>query len=353
MTTRSRTPALDAWFAKVPAVAYVRRIEATEPPRPGATEFLGNATERLLRMPSGAFIADPDLWADRIHPEDLGRVLATWRTTTEPDAEYHLEYRMRATDGRVIHVLDDARVVEDPDDHVRRWHGVVVDVTAERDTGPDVFEAEERYRLLVEQLPAVTYIDEVPADDPSDLTPVYISPQIEDMVGYPLAEWLGEGELWLQVLHPDDAERMRKLDEFARRDLTPLSAEYRMVTQSGRVIWVNESASVVVDPATGTRYWQGVMVDVTARKEAELELTAERERTAEVSSERFHRFERRHGSFQRTIGLPDGVKEEDVSADYKNGVLEVHVKKPAQAQPRRIQIGKNDQATIEGTSSKK
>jgi HSP20 family protein len=84
-----------------------------------------------------------------------------------------------------------------------------------------------------------------------------------------------------------------------------------------------------------------------------LSVSAERERRQEVSDDRFYRFERRHGSFQRTIGLPDGVKEEDVSADYKNGVLEVHVKKPAQAQPRRIQIGKNDQATIEGTSSKK
>ena len=139
-----------------------------------------------------------------------------------------------------------------------------------------------RFRNVVEQIPRVAvYIDVVIPDDPGHSIPVYISPQIEDMVGYPLAEWLGEGELWLQVLHPDDAERMRKLDEFARRDLTPLSAEYRMVTKSGRVIWVNESASVVVDPATGTRYWQGVMVDVTARKEAELELTAERERTAE------------------------------------------------------------------------
>jgi HSP20 family protein len=84
-----------------------------------------------------------------------------------------------------------------------------------------------------------------------------------------------------------------------------------------------------------------------------LSVNAERERRQEVSDDRFYRFERRHGSFQRTIGLPDGVKEEDVSADYKNGVLEVHVKKPAQAQPRRIQIGKSDQATIEGTSSKK
>ena len=98
-------------------------------------------------------------------------------------------------------------------------------------------------------------------------------------------------------------------------------------------------------------------LSVTAERRRQSEVKDDRfyrsERRQEVSDDRFYRFERRHGSFQRTIGLPDGVKEEDVSADYKNGVLEVHVKKPAQAQPRRIQIGKNDQATIEGTSSKK
>jgi HSP20 family protein len=88
-------------------------------------------------------------------------------------------------------------------------------------------------------------------------------------------------------------------------------------------------------------------------EEGSLSVSAERERQHEVKDDRFYRFERRHGSFQRTIGLPDGVKEEDVTADYRDGVLEVHVRKPVQAQPRRIQIGKSDQATIEGTSSKR
>ena len=84
-----------------------------------------------------------------------------------------------------------------------------------------------------------------------------------------------------------------------------------------------------------------------------LTISAERERTQEESDERFYRFERRFGTFSRTIGVPQGVTEQDVSADYKNGVLEVHVKKPEQPKPKRIQVGSSDQATIEGTSSKK
>jgi HSP20 family protein len=84
-----------------------------------------------------------------------------------------------------------------------------------------------------------------------------------------------------------------------------------------------------------------------------LTITAERERTEQESKDRFYRFERRYGRFTRTFGVPQGVKESDVHADYKNGVLEVHVKKPEQPKPRRIQIGSSEQATIEGTSSKK
>ena len=84
-----------------------------------------------------------------------------------------------------------------------------------------------------------------------------------------------------------------------------------------------------------------------------LTVTAERERTQEQSEERFYRFERRHGTFSRTFSVPQGVSESDVSADYKNGVLEVHISKPEQPKPKRIQVGAGEKATIEGTSSKK
>jgi HSP20 family protein len=87
--------------------------------------------------------------------------------------------------------------------------------------------------------------------------------------------------------------------------------------------------------------------------EGALTISAERERTEEESKDRFYRFERRYGTFTRTFGVPQGVTESDVQADYKNGVLEVHVKQPVQPKPKRIQIGSSEQATIEGTSSTK
>jgi HSP20 family protein len=79
-----------------------------------------------------------------------------------------------------------------------------------------------------------------------------------------------------------------------------------------------------------------------------LTISGERERTNESRDDRFYRYERRFGSFSRTVGLPQGVSEEDVKADYHEGVLSIAVKKPEAPKPRRIQIGNGEQATIEG-----
>jgi HSP20 family protein len=87
-------------------------------------------------------------------------------------------------------------------------------------------------------------------------------------------------------------------------------------------------------------------------EENALTVSGERERTQEISDERFYRFERRFGSFSRTIGLPQNVTEDQVKADYRDGVLEVRVAKPETPKPRRIQIGGGEGATIEGKTKK-
>lgn len=84
-----------------------------------------------------------------------------------------------------------------------------------------------------------------------------------------------------------------------------------------------------------------------------LTIGAERERTEEASQERSYRFERRFGTFSRTFGVPRGATEDDVKAAYKDGVLEVHIRKPEQPKPKRIQIGSAPAATIEATSEQK
>jgi HSP20 family protein len=88
-------------------------------------------------------------------------------------------------------------------------------------------------------------------------------------------------------------------------------------------------------------------IDVEVENDA-LTVSAERERVDELEGDRFYRFERRFGAFSRTIGLPQGVAEADIKADYSDGVLEIRVPKPEESKPRRIEVGKPEHATIEG-----
>jgi HSP20 family protein len=85
-----------------------------------------------------------------------------------------------------------------------------------------------------------------------------------------------------------------------------------------------------------------------------LTVSAERERTHEITRDHYHRFERRHGSFTRTVGLPQGTADDAVKATYADGVLEVHVAKPEEVKPKKIQVGvESGQKTIEGASRAK
>ena len=82
-----------------------------------------------------------------------------------------------------------------------------------------------------------------------------------------------------------------------------------------------------------------------------LTVSAEREKAVEQTGDRYFRYERRYGTFARAIPVPQGVSEDGITASYTNGVLEVHVPKPEQPKPKRIQIGSGAQATLEGETS--
>src|SRR5215203_2685624 len=99
--------------------------------------------------------------------------------------------------------------------------------------------SEDRFRRLVEQIPAVTYVQEpIDSDTPKAIT--YMSPQYEAMLGYPAETEILDEEHWLRMLHPDDRERV--LAEELRTDETgePFKVEYRLFTKDGRELWVRD-----------------------------------------------------------------------------------------------------------------
>jgi PAS domain S-box-containing protein len=126
-------------------------------------------------------------------------------------------------------------------------------------------EAELRYRTLVEHLPLVTYIS--PADE--SVGNLYVSPQVEALLGYPAEDWIANPSLLHEAIHPDDLQRVLADAERLRETGEPLRSEYRYVAADGRVVWVLDETILVRDES-GTPLWvQGFLVDVTERKRAE------------------------------------------------------------------------------------
>ena len=130
-------------------------------------------------------------------------------------------------------------------------------------------EADARYRALVEELPLVSYVSAL--DTPGFSS--YVSPQLEDMLGYTPEEWLETPGLFWDVIHEDDAERVRNEHRIGYANAETFSTQYRMRAKGGRVIWVEDQIRVIHDREGKRALAQGFLIDITARKNTEIALT--------------------------------------------------------------------------------
>ena len=131
--------------------------------------------------------------------------------------------------------------------------------------------ADTQYRTLVEALPLVTYTDELNATAAT----LYISPQVEDLLGYPVSDWLENPAMFAKLLHPDDRERVLALLVHCNESAERFSAEYRLVARDGHTVWVLDESVVISDENGEPMFTQGYMLDISARKDAEQRETAE------------------------------------------------------------------------------
>jgi PAS domain S-box-containing protein len=139
--------------------------------------------------------------------------------------------------------------------------------------GKRFLKAEARYQVLLEQLPAVTFM----AAFEEGLREIYVSPQIETLLGYTVREWTEEPILWYDRLHWDDKDRWNI--EFSRTVAwtEPFKGDYRFLAKDGHVVWIHGEAKIVRDPFGQPSFIQGIGYDITAMKRIEEELRQARD----------------------------------------------------------------------------
>ena len=131
-------------------------------------------------------------------------------------------------------------------------------------------DAEERYRRLTENLPGVvTYIAEY---ENSRLRLSYVSPQVEGIFGYPRDSWLGDRPVWVEALHTDDRERVLERERRRFEECEEFDLEYRLICEDGSVVWVWDRDTITSSPGASVRRHEGLLVDISEKKETEAAL---------------------------------------------------------------------------------
>jgi PAS domain S-box-containing protein len=255
-----------ALVEQIPAITYTE-IEDETSPIGYRDVYISPQAESILGYTPFEWQADPELWIRAVHPDDRDRVNQDDRASLETGT-FTSEYRMIARDGRVVWFQDVANVVEDPMSGVRFWHGVMLDVTEQKLAEASHWELGAKYKTLVEQIPAVVYLAEY--GEQGDW--LYISPQVERVLGYTPEEWLAHPHPMASFTHPHDLSAVRVEEERSLSTGEPFRAEYQMQTKDGRWRWILDEATPVRDQSGRPFVLQGVMYDISKRKHTEQEL---------------------------------------------------------------------------------
>jgi len=192
---------------QLPAVTYIDAWNED-----GLT-YISPQIESLLGYPAGDWITNPTLWQERIHPEDRARMIQADRDTDATGNNLEAEYRMIAADEGVVWVRDQANLVRASDGTPLYWHGIMMDITRQRNAEGRVLEAQNRFQTLVEQMPAATYLEGIGHQKHM----LYVSPQIEKVLGYHTQQWLSIPNFWDTVIHPDDRDWVAAADRTPTR----------------------------------------------------------------------------------------------------------------------------------------
>ena len=244
-----------------PGVVYI-----SEPGPMGAWKFVSPQVQTMLGYATAEWIANPALWAESIHPDDREAVMSVDTAAANPGTPQRFEYRMVRSDGRVIWVLDDVAVTADADGSPL-LQGLLIDITAAKETEEALRASEEQQRMILETASyAFVALNEAGII-------VEWNRQAEETFGHPRAEAFGSELAELIIPRPLRAahrEDMRRYAATGQSHILSRRMELKAVHRDGHQFPVE----ITIWPVVGgdeTRF-NALIDDITARKELEEQL---------------------------------------------------------------------------------
>lgn len=264
---------------QIPAISFVT-VRSDEHPLGWKFTYISPQLTDVLGADPAEWMADPRVWERGLHPDDRELVLESDRLATEHGTKMRLEYRFIRPDGRVVWLLESSQHVPETMTGERRCQGAFIDITPIKEAMAAAREANELHKSLVERLPGIAYRESI-AGAGRGWVYEYVSPRVEEILGYRADDWIADPYHYERIIHPDDRAVTLAEDDKSTVSGEPFSAEYRLFAADGRAVWIHDEATLIHDDAGKPAYWHGIMLDITAQREAE---AASREREAEFQS---------------------------------------------------------------------
>ena len=216
-------------------------------------------------------------WADITHPEDMTVSGDAVERAVRGQQCIEMEKRYIHRDGTVVWVQVKASLVRGSDQAPSHFITHIEDITERRRVQEAIRRSEERYRRLVDNLPDLAWTADIQGNT------IYISPKLEAVYGYRPEELYQNGaEVWLGRILPSDLPRVIEAFEALFHENKPFDVEYQIQRKDGQWIWVHDRAMRTFTQ-DGVVYADGVFRDITAQKQAEVELRKAKE-AAEAAS---------------------------------------------------------------------
>ena len=252
-------------------VAYIREFD----PQFGTlrTTYISPEIEALTGVSSDHWIQDNLSINTLVHPEDLERVRQSAAAVVDRHADYAHEYRIVRPDGQIRWLRNRVKSIPKQSDDgtvVERWHGVMIDITAQREAEVALRDREARFRLLVEQSPSATLYTQQVNPATGETATSYLSPQVATLTGYEPGDPEMPQPPFLAIVHPDDRSLVLAHLPSETLDGGRSSTAYRITHRSGRTRWVRNMVQRDAAPSVdGTVTWRGIVIDITEQRLAE------------------------------------------------------------------------------------
>ncbi len=235
-----------------------------------ATDQMAWTTEpgTLFESTAVSFCDTFATYLQNVHPDDHNRLKQAVTQAVNTGQEYQIHYRLLLGDGTIRWVEERGGLWRDPDDLVLGLMGTVVDITDRMIAEAALKESEERNRTLINNIPGAVY--RCQAD--RKWTLLFQSEAIAEITGYPVDHPIHQ-EDW-RLIHSADRERVDREITLAIARRQPFESEYRVLHADGQIRWVLETGQPITDSTGTVQLIDGVLTDITRRKESETQLQA-------------------------------------------------------------------------------